>query len=113
MAAATRAAGVAVTVTHEAGNAPPLAMADPEAVTDPGDHEPTRVGVIAGRVKPGNPLAPQRQGCHLPFVLLITGPDKLVRPDGIRALPECIVVLLFRVIDCKSSLPRQGDTARA
>jgi hypothetical protein len=34
----------------------------------------------------------------LPSIHLITTPARLVEPDGIRALPELIVVLLFRVL---------------
>ena len=61
MAGIIQAAGAAVIVTVEAEDAPPLPVADPEAATDQGEHEPTRVGVIAGRVKPGIPLAPVRK----------------------------------------------------
>ena len=56
-----RAAEAAAIVTAEANDAPPLVVADPEAATGPGEHEPTRVGVIAGRVKLDTPPTPKRK----------------------------------------------------
>ena len=47
-------------VTAEAEGAPLLAEVDPEAVTELGEHELTRVAVIAGRAKPSTSLAPVR-----------------------------------------------------
>ena len=54
-------AGAAVQAMAEADNAPPLPVADPEAATGLEGQEPTQVVVIAGRVKPGIPLALQRK----------------------------------------------------